>query len=271
LRRGYLALLPICAVLLLHGCAGPRTTDGGDGPPRAGAGAGSGRIGAQPVPRQEPLSRYGNHSPYTVLGKTYHVLPASTGYSRRGNASWYGRKFHGRKTSSGEPYDMYQFTAAHRELPLPSYVEVVNLRNNKRVIVRVNDRGPFHDERIIDLSYAAAKALDMLEAGTAPVQVTALTSPDGRSNAQASASQNSALGFRPWLQVGAWKDRDRAREIHLLLRRNGLTSMVSKFESAREVFWRVRSGPYQNHRSQQQAIQRIQGLGLGSPMPMNLP
>lgn len=257
---GWRALLLL--LLLLGGCAGPDTRDAGsDGPPSSDRG----RIGSQPTPRQEPLSRYGNHSPYTVLGKTYRVLPSSNGYDQRGNASWYGRKFHGRKTSSGEVYDMYQFTAAHRELPLPSYVEVTNLRNGRQVTVRVNDRGPFHDERIIDLSYAAAKQLDMLGSGTAPVRVRALTSPQGTTTLAA------AGGFRPWLQIGAWKDRDRAREIHLLLRRSGLSSMVSRFESAREVFWRVRSGPYRNDDEQAQAIRRIQQLGLGRPQPITLP
>jgi len=260
--------LTLLLLLLLSACAGPggRETAGSDGPPASDRG----RIGSQPTPRQEPLSRYGNHSPYTVLGKTYRVRSTSAGYDQRGNASWYGRKFHGRKTSSGEIYDMYQFTAAHRELPLPSYVEVINLRNGKRVTVRVNDRGPFHDERIIDLSYAAAKALDILNSGTAPVRVRALTSPQGSS----STSSNTIAaegGFKPWLQIGAWTDRDRAREIHMLLRRTGLSSMVSRFESAREVFWRVRSGPYRNDSEQARAIRQIQALGLGQPLPINLP
>lgn len=257
-------LAALIVLLLAGACAGPGSRDGsaaGDGPPRSDRG----RIGSQPTPRQEPLSRYGNHSPYTVLGKTYHVLPSASGYDKRGNASWYGRKFHGRRTSSGEIYDMYQFTAAHRELPLPSYVEVTNLRNGRQVTVRVNDRGPFHDDRIIDLSYAAAKRLDMLGSGTAPVRVRVLRSPQRASALAASG------GFRPWLQVGAWQDRARAREIHLLLRRSGLSSMVSRFESAREVFWRVRSGPYRNDAEQAQAMRQIQQLGLGRPLPVKLP
>ncbi len=126
------------------------------------------------VPREEPRSRTGNHSPYTVLGKRYTVMPSAQGYVQRGEASWYGKKFHGRLTSSGERYDMYAMTAAHKRLPLPTYVEVKNLRNGKTIVVRVNDRGPFHAGRIIDLSYAAAVKLDIVSSGTAPVEVRAI-------------------------------------------------------------------------------------------------
>jgi rare lipoprotein A len=123
------------------------------------------------VPRAEPRSRYGNPRQYTVLGKTYQVLPEARGYRERGGASWYGRKFHGRRTSSGEAYDMFAMTAAHKTLPLPCYVRVTHLGNGRSVVVRVNDRGPFHPGRIIDLSYAAAARLDMLQSGSAQVEV----------------------------------------------------------------------------------------------------
>lgn len=126
---------------------------------------------AEPEPQFEPPSRGGNKSPYRVLGKSYHVLPTAVGFSEEGIASWYGSKFHGYHTSNGEIYDMYKFTAAHKHLPLPSYVRVTNLDNGRQVIVRVNDRGPFHDERIIDLSYAAASRLGVLQTGTARVRL----------------------------------------------------------------------------------------------------
>lgn len=126
------------------------------------------------VPRVEPISRGGNKSPYTVLGKTYSVMSSANGYRERGGASWYGKKFHGHLTSNGEIYDMYQMTAAHKSLPLPTFARVTNLANGKQVIVRVNDRGPFHPGRIIDLSYAAAFRLGMLGAGTAHVEVEAI-------------------------------------------------------------------------------------------------
>lgn len=126
------------------------------------------------VPRAEPRSRYGNPESYEVFGRRYHVLASAEGYRERGIASWYGEKFHGRRTSSREPYDMYAMTAAHKTLPLPTYVRVTHLENGRSVIVRVNDRGPFVDSRIIDLSYAAAARLGMVEDGHAPVEVVAL-------------------------------------------------------------------------------------------------
>jgi len=122
----------------------------------------------------EPRSRYGNRSSYSVLGKKYHVLDDAEGYVEKGLASYYGTKFHGRKTSNMEVYDMYAFTAAHKTLPLPSYAQVTNLDNGKTVVVRVNDRGPFHKGRIIDLSYAAAIKLGITHAGTGRVEVRAL-------------------------------------------------------------------------------------------------
>ena len=112
-------------------------------------------------PRSETLSQYGNHSPYEVFGKTYRVNTRVLDYEQTGYASWYGKKFHGKLTSNQEVFDMYKLTAAHKTLPLPSYVEVTNLSNNKKVVVRVNDRGPFVGDRIIDLSYAAATVLDL--------------------------------------------------------------------------------------------------------------
>lgn len=126
---------------------------------------------SEPVPRAEPRTRAGNYTPYTVLGKTYHVMDNPRGFRQRGVASWYGNKFHGRQTSNGEIYDMYAMTAAHKTLPIPSYVRVTNLANNRSIIVRVNDRGPFHDDRIIDLSYTAARKLGYANAGTANVTV----------------------------------------------------------------------------------------------------
>ena len=121
------------------------------------------------VPRWEPLHRYANND-YRVMGKGYDPLPAGKAYKSKGLASWYGRKFHGKPTSTGEPYDMYAMSAAHPTLPLPSYARVTNLENGKSVVVRVNDRGPFHEGRIIDLSYTAAFKLDILK-GVTPVEV----------------------------------------------------------------------------------------------------
>ena len=123
------------------------------------------------IPQDEPFSRYGNPDSYEVFGQHYQVMSSNTGFSEKGFASWYGTKFHGQRTSSGEAYDMYAMTAAHKSLRIPSYVEVTNLSNNRKAIVKVNDRGPFHEGRVIDLSYAAATKLGVAETGTAPVTV----------------------------------------------------------------------------------------------------
>ena len=133
---------------------------------------------AEPVVTNEPPSAIGNRSPYSVLGKKYQVMQRVDGYVERGTASYYGNKFHGRRTSNQEVYDMYAFTAAHKTLPLPSFARVTNLDNGKSVVVRVNDRGPFHEGRVIDLSYAAAVKLGITQRGTGNVEVRALTSAD---------------------------------------------------------------------------------------------
>lgn len=174
------AWLAILALSLLVGCAS------GGGSPGGGGGRYAMNEDAYPdspedvsdvpnaVPKVEPLAKSGNRSTYTVWGKTYHVLSDPTGYVAEGRASWYGVKFQGYDTASGEPYDMYKMTAAHRSLPLPTYARVTNLDNGRKVIVRVNDRGPFHSDRLIDLSYAAAAKLDILSHGTGRVKVEAI-------------------------------------------------------------------------------------------------
>ena len=158
------------ALLALAACGGNVVRD--SAPVRS---PGAASLPDDPLPRPEARSRYGNGPVYEVFGKQYTVLPTSAGYRERGVASWYGRKFHGRLTSSREPYDMYAMTAAHKSLPLPTYVRVRNLRNNRSIIVRVNDRGPFVHNRIIDLSYAAALKLDMVQDGTSLVEVEAIS------------------------------------------------------------------------------------------------
>ena len=154
----------------------------------------------------EPVVRTiaGNRSPYTVLGKSYFVLPSEEGYSERGIASWYGEKFHGHKTSNGEVFDMYQVSAAHKSLPIPSFLRVTNLDNNRSIIVRVNDRGPFHGNRIIDLSYAAALKLGYADIGTARVQLEAIITEKlssdsvSRGNTEPNTTTTARLGKRIW-------------------------------------------------------------------------
>lgn len=141
------------------------------------------------IPRYEPYSRGGNKSPYQVWGKEYYVMPSAEGYVAEGTASWYGQKFHGHKTSNGETYDMFTFSAAHKSLPLPTFLKVTNLDNQRSVVVRVNDRGPFHGDRLIDLSYAAAARLGYHKTGTARVRVEAITLKPGQRYSASSTYQ----------------------------------------------------------------------------------
>jgi rare lipoprotein A len=183
---------------LLGACAGGAVRPGADGPPVSAGGVDLARV-PDAVPRAEPLC-VPCQRPYEVGGRRYVPLPAAAGYRARGIASWYGRKFHGRATATGERYDMYAMSAAHPLLPLPSYAEVVNLANGRRVVVRMNDRGPFHAGRLVDLSYAAAARLDMLGAGSAPVEVRVLAEPLGLAGAAPAVSAGQAAV----LQAGAF-------------------------------------------------------------------
>ena len=164
------------------------------------------------VPRTEPRSRYGNPDSYRVNGKTYHVKESASGYREKGIASWYGLKFHGRSTSSGEPYDIYKMTAAHKTLPLPTYAQVVNLQNGKSVVVKINDRGPFHANRIIDLSYAAASKLDILAKGTGLVEVTAIDPGQYQPGAVVAEPPANPIDT-VWLQVGAFGNAYNAQQL----------------------------------------------------------
>ena len=195
------------------------------------------------VPRPEPRSRYGNPPFYEVLGQRYYVLDSAENFVERGIASWYGEKFHGRRTSSGEPYDMYAMTAAHRHLPLPTYVEVTNLNNGRKVIVRVNDRGPFVKNRVIDLSYAAAKRLGMLEAGTAPVEIRAIT--PGRTPQVVTTSTDRSATITYYLQAGAFSDRANANRLRSRLESYGL-GVPTRLEAVNirgSTLHRVQLGP----------------------------
>ena len=148
-----------------------------------------------PTPRSEPLSPYGNPESYEADGRRYWIIPNPKGYVERGLASWYGPNFHGKRTSSGEPYDMYKMTAAHKTLPLPTYVRVTNLENGRSIVVKINDRGPFKDGRIIDLSYVAAAKLGITGDGTATVELHVLD--DGIPTAPAAVPAGSGSGLSP--------------------------------------------------------------------------
>jgi rare lipoprotein A len=221
----------------------------------------------EPVPKQEPRARYGNKSPYSVLGKTYSVMSDARGFNERGIASWYGSKFHGYMTSSLEPYDMYQFSAAHKSLPLPSYVRVTNLENGKSVVVRVNDRGPFHESRVIDLSYAAAVRIGVWPKGTGLVEVQVLDAAHPEKEPPApSVVKAKAAHVRIFLQLGAFSDRSNAERMVQQIEpaRLGRVAIETSEVNARQVH-RVRLGPLASVDAADALVERVEKLGLGTP------
>ena len=237
-----------------------------------------------PMPRPEPRSRYGNGPVYEVLGETYRVMDSGSGYKERGVASWYGKKFHGRLTSNREPYDMYAMTAAHKTLPLPTYVNVRNLRNNKSIVVRVNDRGPFVHNRIIDLSYAAALKLDMVRDGTSLVEVTAITfdvppgdrpvrivepaqPPAPPTESQPAVQANNEI----FVQVGAFGDRENAERRRSALLSEGIGgAFIFADEAATPPMYRVRIGPIDGVDAYDALVLKLEGLGITDPYLITL-
>ncbi|MGD8741887.1 MAG: septal ring lytic transglycosylase RlpA family protein [Granulosicoccaceae bacterium] len=226
------------------------------------------------VPRDEPRSRYGNPESYVVLGKRYHVLETSEGYHERGIASWYGTKFHGRRTSSGERYDMYAMTAAHKSLPLPTYVEVTNLKNNRKVIVKVNDRGPFHENRIIDLSYAAAHKLGINHSGTGLVEVRAINAREPQpvlaANTTAPAVQTTtatqpSAPVSLFLQVGAFVSRSNAEQLLGRLLDAAVDNVrISQLSNAEQTLYRVRIGPIANVEEADRLATSLERIGINT-------
>lgn len=232
----------------------------------------------EPVPKIEPRSRYGNPANYEVFGKRYRVLESADGYRERGLASWYGTKFHGRRTSSGEPYDMFAITAAHKTLPLPTYVQVRNLENGRSLIVRVNDRGPFHPGRIIDLSYTAAVRLGVYEKGSAKVEVVALTDvppapaiPPQQQGPPPPVDELDALiddlrkapggalpDRLPFLQIAAFRNMNACVETKdALIRQNLLAISIRQ----RGALCQVLQGPFASDQDAQTQAQALRALG----------
>jgi len=231
---------------------------------------------SSPTPRHEPRSSYGNPRHYDVRGKRYYVLGSSQNYSQRGIASWYGTKFHGHRTSSGEPYNMYAMTAAHKTLPLPTYVRVTNLDNNRSVVVKVNDRGPFIEGRIIDLSYVAARKLGMAGAGTASVEVTAIQPERQRPNTTrlkpvkpvaprpiatkpvTSKTTRTVTTSNLYLQVGLFGDRQNAEQLKQRLQNLAIpTIKVTTDRSNAQPRYRVRVGPIRDDREANHVIEML--------------
>lgn len=226
------------------------------------------------VPKSEPLHRYANR-PYVALGKTYTPLTVAGNYRERGVASWYGKKFHGQRTSSGEVYDMYAMTAAHPTLPIPSYARVTNPANNKTVLVRINDRGPFLHERVIDLSYTAAHKLGIISGGSAEVEVASLApdivitpvaaaervtstplppAPNAVAPAQAAAS-----GSNVYLQLGAFKTQEAAENFMVQMRTKlgGMGKQLSLF--IKDGLTRIHLGPYADQNEARSNADSLQG------------
>ncbi|MGO8830240.1 MAG: septal ring lytic transglycosylase RlpA family protein [Steroidobacteraceae bacterium] len=271
-----MAISALAVAVGMSGCAGEAQRAGPAAaarpPPVAAAAPEAAAPPAQSVPdavpRVEPRSRYGNPPFYDVFGKRYYVLSSSTAYVERGVASWYGPGFHKIRTSTGESYDMYGMTAAHKTLPLPAYVRVTNLQNGRSIVVRVNDRGPFVDNRIIDLSYTAAAKLDMLRNGTAMVEVRAIdpTVPAAGSTVFASLSVGSLISTAGaaetapvpppatapapshdatlFVQAGAFADPANAERLAARLRGGGYGNVFVRDDwIAGRKMYRVRIGP----------------------------
>jgi rare lipoprotein A len=261
----HIITLSLAGCLSLSGCSISRHQDSG---PR-----GEVNLAQIPdaVPHVEPQSANGNPASYTVLGRTYRVLASSQGYDERGIASWYGTKFHGNTTSNGEIYSMYKMTAAHKTLPIPCYVQVTNLENGKTVVVRVNDRGPFHPNRIIDLSYVAAKKLGIADTGTGMVEVRSID-PHSWRPGQPKAGPVTAEYHPPlktdnklYIQAGAFSSRYNAELLKkkldaLLPRRPVQLAYLSS-----DKLYRVRVGPLSDADEADKVAQIISDHGYPEP------
>lgn len=276
---GFVALVLVALV----GCGGK---GGGDGAPTARAAAKNDPWSA-PEPRPERLerSRYGNPREYVVFGKRYRVRDSARDFVQTGNASWYGKKFHGRRTSSGEPFDMYALTAAHRELPIPVIARVTRLDNGKSVVVRINDRGPFHADRIIDLSWAAAVRLDMVADGTARVRVEVLESAEREAPAYSIDAESRAAAQpryqiaetvpvagdpanpspRPeamFLQVGAFRDVTAAQRRRQEMQAMGYPVFASSPTSG--GWFRIWLGPWSTTADAERTAESLRQQGIDS-------
>lgn len=237
---------------------------------------------ADAVPVDIPYSRGGNRSTYEVWGKSYNVLPSHIGYRAEGIASWYGLKFHGHKTSNGEIYDIYKMSAAHKSLPIPSFAKVTNLDNGKSVVVRVNDRGPFHDNRLIDLSYSAAARLEILKQGTGRVRVEAIDARNLAANSETTdrVSQPNSQVLQPqkpgltgaFLQVGSFGKESSALSVQRRLSAmDGVQAIIKRVRQGDAEFHRVLVGPLTDTLSIDSMVQSLESMGYSSPLLIKSP
>lgn len=275
-------LLVIAGALVLAGCASSPEPDHSSrytlSQDRAPAGSFDASGLQDAKPRYEEPRRAGNKSPYNVWGKEYWVRESNDGYVQRGTASWYGEKFHGHNTSNGEVFDMYEMTAAHKSLRIPGYARVTNLDNGRSVIVRVNDRGPFHGDRLIDLSYAAAKKLGYQGRGTARVEVAAITVkpdgsmtlagkpfPDAGAPVDAERLADSGTGNEAlFVQLGSFSQRNPAEALMDRARRAVANPMrVREIETASGRFHRVQVGPFRDEDEALRTQSLLENQGFG--------
>jgi len=213
----------------------------------------------------EGKSKYGNPPSYQVFGKRYYVMDSADGYAQHGVASWYGPDFHGKRTSSGEIYNMHAMTAAHKSLPLPTYVRVKNLVNGKSVVVKVNDRGPFKDDRIIDLSFAAAKKLGVVGPGTARVQVTAVDAVGNKRRPKVRVVPlKSTVNVKDdvFIQLGSFGNQTNAKKLMSnLTSQNEKPIVISRADTDKGIFYRVRLGPLMDLSEADSIHKRLKGKG----------
>lgn len=248
-------IISLLALLLLIGCSSPSMKGTPDSAPTNPQDVSNVK---EPTPKQEAYSRYGNPSSYKALGKEYKVWDTHLGYEEEGIASWYGTAFHGKRTSSGEPYDMYSMTAAHKNLPIPSYVRVTNLDNNKSTVVRVNDRGPFASGRIIDLSYAAAAKLGILNMGTGRVKVEAI---DANNHKQRLPETPSIAQDPVYVQVAAFSSENNAAKLADQIKSH--TDKVVKVDPHASMY-RVHVGPFASESELNAFKSLMSSMNLGS-------
>jgi len=283
----------LLSLLVLQGCSllrrGPEATP----KPPAGVPKPPRDLASIPdaVPRAEPRSRYGNPETYEVFGKKYRVMKSARGHVERGLASWYGPGFHAERTSSGEPYNMYSMTAAHKTLPIPSYVRVTHLGNSRSIVVRVNDRGPFVGNRIIDLSYTAAYKLGMIGTGTAPVEIRVLQPGDASSGrvtaatpvappsaptpaatpapSPAQAVDTPSLGISSrFLQTGSFGSRANAEAMTRRLAQSGIrNAVIREARIGERVVYRVQVGPLDNAVEADDMVERLRLVGVPDARP----
>lgn len=257
--RGLWRVGAIClAIALLASCASQ------DGLPRNYHNFNADNV-PDAIPKVEPRSKSGNKSEYVVLGKRYTVLKSAECYHEKGIASWYGTKFHAKLTSSGEPYDMFAMTAANKELPLPTYVRVHNLENGKTIIVKVNDRGPFHENRIIDLSFAAAKKIGMMGKGTALVELTAID-PRHPNQTCGQTVPTLSIPIKPhiYLQIGAFSQKQTAESLREnVAKLTNVPTMVYQQDRDGKSLYKVQIGPINDVDTTDSLTSKLEAKGFG--------